>query len=43
VAWDINWNDGSELQDYVCQENNKYLTDMTDDLGHPFFQKTEGL
>lgn len=43
VAWDINWNEGSELQDYVCQENNKYLTDMTDDLGHPFFQKTEGL
>ncbi|MES2606142.1 MAG: hypothetical protein V4603_14500 [Pseudomonadota bacterium] len=43
VAWDINWNDGSELQDYVCQENNKYLLDMTDDLGHPFFQKTEGL
>lgn len=43
VAWDINWNDGAELQDYVCQENNKYLLDMTDDLGHPFFQKTEGL
>jgi hypothetical protein len=43
VAWDINWNDGAELQDYVCQENNKYLLDMTDDLGHPFFQKSEGL
>jgi hypothetical protein len=43
VAWNINWDDGQELQDYVCQENNKYLLDMTDDLGHPFFQKTEGL
>lgn len=43
VAWDINWNDGSELQDYVCQENNKFLLDMTDDFGEPFFEKTEGL
>lgn len=43
VAWDINWNDGSELQDYVCQENNKFLLDMTDDFGEPFFEKSEGL
>jgi hypothetical protein len=43
VAWDINWSDGQELQDYVCQENNKYLMDMHDDLGMPFFEKTEGL
>ena len=43
VAWDINWSDGQELQDYICQENNKYLLDMKDDLGHPFFEKSEGL
>ena len=43
VAWDINWNDGSELSEYICQENNKYLVDMKDDLGQPFFKKTEGL
>ena len=43
VAWDINWNDGQELQDYVCQENNKFLLDLHDDYGEPFFEKTEGL
>lgn len=43
VAWDINWSDGQELADYVCQENNKFLLDMHDDLGHPFFEKSAGL
>jgi len=43
VAWDITWSDGLELQDYVCQENNKYLLDMKDDLGHPYFEKSSGL
>jgi hypothetical protein len=43
VAWDINWNDGAELQDYICQENNKFLLDMHDDLGQPFFEKSGGL
>jgi len=43
VAWDINWSEGQELDDYICQENNKFLLDMHDDLGQPFFEKTEGL
>jgi hypothetical protein len=43
VAWDIGWNDDQELQDYVCQENNKFLLDLHDDLGEPFFEQTEGL
>jgi hypothetical protein len=43
VAWDINWSDDQELADYVCQENNKYLLDMHDDLGQPFFEKSAGL
>lgn len=43
VKWDINWTEGQELQDYVCQENNKFLLDLHDDLGEPFFEKTEGL
>ncbi|MES2624092.1 MAG: hypothetical protein V4628_02320 [Pseudomonadota bacterium] len=43
VAWDINWSDGQELADYVCQENNKFLLDMHDDLGLPFFEKSSGL
>ena len=43
VQWDIAWIEGQELQDYVCQENNKFLLDMHDDLGHPFFEKSTGL
>lgn len=43
VKWDINWSEGLELQDYVCQENNKYLLDMKDDTGLPFFEKSGGL
>ena len=43
VAWDIRWSEGQELADYICQENNKFLLDMKDDFGLPFFQKTSGL
>jgi hypothetical protein len=43
VAWDIPWSEGDELQDYICQENNKFLLDMHDDLGQPFFEKSGGL
>lgn len=43
IAWDINWSDGDELQDYICQENNKFLLDLHDDLGQPFFEKSGGL
>ncbi|HMB72625.1 MAG TPA: hypothetical protein VKQ06_03565 [Gammaproteobacteria bacterium] len=37
VAWDISWSEGAELQDYICQENNKFLLDLKDDFGNPFF------
>ena len=43
VSWDINWSEGQELADYICQENNKFLLDMHDDLDQPFFEKSEGL
>lgn len=43
VEWDINWSEGQELADYICQENNKFLLDMHDDFGLPFFEKTNGL
>lgn len=43
VEWDIPWSEGQELQDYVCQENNKFLLDMVDDFGQPFFQRSDGL
>ena len=42
AEWDILWNEGQELQDYVCQENNKFLIDMHGDLGQPYFVKTRG-
>ena len=37
VAWDIPWNANGELTEYICQENNRYLTRMTDDFGQPVF------
>jgi hypothetical protein len=37
VAWDIPWNEGAELAEYICQENNQFLLDLKDDFGNPFF------
>jgi len=37
VAWDIPWNATGELTEYICQENNRYLTRMTDDFVQPVF------
>ena len=37
VAWDINWRPDSELMEYICQENNRYLYRLTDDFGNPIF------
>ena len=39
IAWDIEWAEGQELAEYICQENNQFLIDLKDDFGHPFFQK----
>jgi hypothetical protein len=38
VAWDIPWLEGAELAEYICQENNKFLLELKDDLGNPFFE-----
>ncbi len=43
AEWDILWSEGQELQDYICQENNKYLLDLRDDLDQPYFEKSSGL
>ena len=37
VAWDIPWRPRAELAEYICQENNRYLQRLTDDLGQPVF------
>jgi len=37
LAWDIPWNGTSELSEYICQENNRYLNRLQDDFGQPVF------
>jgi hypothetical protein len=37
VAWNLTWNPTGELTEYVCQENNRYLWNLTDDFGQPIF------
>ena len=39
VRWTVPWNANSELTEYICQENNKYLQSLTDDFGQPLFKK----
>jgi hypothetical protein len=41
TGWDISFTPGGELQEYICQENNKYLLDLKDDFGLPFFGTTD--
>jgi hypothetical protein len=31
------WNPTGELTEYICQKNNRYLWNLTDDLGPPIF------
>jgi hypothetical protein len=38
VAWDIPWTEGAELAEYICQENNRFLLELKDDFGNPFFK-----
>jgi hypothetical protein len=37
VSWTIPWTPAGELAEYICQENNRYLWNLTDDLGQPIF------
>jgi hypothetical protein len=39
IRWDIPWNASGELAEYICQENNKYMQRLTDDLGQPIVGK----
>jgi para-nitrobenzyl esterase len=41
VAWDIPWEEDAELAEYICQENNKFLVDLEDEFGNPFFKKAD--
>ena len=35
ISWDMDLT--PELPEYICQENNRYLNRLTDDLGQPIF------
>ena len=35
VAWDISWQAGGEMIEYICQGNNQYLNHLKDDFGEP--------
>jgi hypothetical protein len=37
VSWTLPWNATGELAEYICQENNRYLWNLTDDLCQPIF------
>lgn len=37
VGWNVPWSATGELTEYICQENNRYLWNLTDDFGHPIF------
>ncbi len=39
VSWDIPWRTGLELKEYICQENNVWLTKLKDDFDKPYFDK----
>jgi len=41
VRWTIPWNATGELTEYICQENNKYLQELTDDFGKPIFGRKQ--
>jgi hypothetical protein len=38
VRWTIQWNPRGELSEYICQENNRYLIALKDDVGQPIFR-----
>jgi hypothetical protein len=37
MSWTVPWNPTGELAEYICQENNRYLWNLTDDHGQPIF------
>ena len=39
VSWNIPWAANGELIEYICQENNRYLSNLRDDFGGPIFGK----
>jgi hypothetical protein len=41
VVWDAIWWTGGELDEYICQENNKHLQTLKDDFGKPIFRTLE--
>ena len=42
AEWDIPWSEGTDMKEYICQENNQFMIDLEDDFDEPFFPRTEG-
>jgi len=43
ALWDIPWSEGTDMKEYICQENNQFMIDLEDDYDEPFFPRTEGV
>lgn len=37
VSWTMKWWPNGELDEYICEENNKYIQTLKDDFGNPVF------
>ena len=35
VTWNLKWWPDGKLDEYVCEEDNKYIQTLKDDFGHP--------
>jgi hypothetical protein len=41
VAWNLKWWPDSQLDEYVCEENNRYTRPLKDNFGLPIFFKNK--
>ena len=37
IAFDIHWDPDGQIQEYICQENNRWLESLTDEDGNPIY------
>lgn len=37
IAFDVHWDPEGQIQEYICQENNRWLESLTDEAGNPLY------